>query len=166
MNWEAIGSIAEVVGALAVLITLVYLAIQTRDNVKVMRSRAIWDAQVSFVEVNELLGNGGVVASVVYKAITEPENLTDQETYQLHRFCRGWFQRMEAQFALYKAGILDGEVWELRRGYAQGIVAKSPFKEWWELDKKNSMFTRAFIESMDSGAQAIDIKFMGASSEQ
>jgi hypothetical protein len=41
MNWDAIGSIAEVVGALAVLITLVYLAVQTRDNVKVMRSRAI-----------------------------------------------------------------------------------------------------------------------------
>jgi hypothetical protein len=38
MNWDAIGSIAEVVGALAVLITLIYLAVQTRDNVKVMRS--------------------------------------------------------------------------------------------------------------------------------
>jgi hypothetical protein len=38
MNWDAIGSIAEVVGALAVLFTLIYLAVQTRDNVKVMRS--------------------------------------------------------------------------------------------------------------------------------
>jgi hypothetical protein len=89
MNWDAIGSIAEVIGALAVLITLVYLAVQTRDNVKVMRSRAIWDAQVSFVEVNELLGDGGVVANVIYKAITDSESLTDHENYQVHRFSRG-----------------------------------------------------------------------------
>ncbi len=68
MNWDAVGSIAEVVGAVAVLITLIYLAVQTRNNVKVMRSRAIWDAQGSFVEVNEILGNGGVVANVIYRA--------------------------------------------------------------------------------------------------
>jgi len=166
MNWDAIGSIAEVVGALAVLITLVYLAVQTRDNVKIMRSRAIWDAQVSFVEINEMLGDGGVVANVIYKAIKDPYRLTDHETYQVHRFCRAWFQRMEAQFALYRAGILDTEVWELRRGYAQGMLAMSPFKEWWELDKNNSMFTRAFIESMDNGGQAVDLKFMGISSEK
>ena len=165
MNWDALGALAEVAGALAVLVTLVYLAVQTRDNVKVMRSRAVWDAQVSFVEVNEILGGGGVIANVVYKAITDPENLTDLETYQVHRFCRGWFQRMEAQFALYRSGILDEEVWELRRGYAQGMLAMSPFKEWWALDKNNSMFTMAFIESMDSADDAMELKFMGISSE-
>ncbi len=73
---------------------------------------------------------------------------------------------MEAQFALYNAGILDDEVWELRRGYAQGMLDKSPFKDWWELDKNNSMFTRAFIESMDNSGQVIDLKFMGVSSEK
>jgi hypothetical protein len=158
--------VAEVVGALAVLITLVYLAIQTRDNVKVMRSRAIWDAQVSFVEVNEMLGDGGEIANVIYKAITEPESLTDREIYKVHRFCRGWFQRMEAQFALYKAGILDEEVWDLRCGYAQGMLANSPFKEWWAVDKENSMFTREFIESIDNSGKEIDIKFMGVRTER
>ena len=44
MNWDALGALAEAVGALAVIITLIYLALQTRDNVKVMRSRAVWDA--------------------------------------------------------------------------------------------------------------------------
>jgi hypothetical protein len=163
MNWDAISAIAEVCGALAVLITLVYLAVQTRDNVKVMRSRAIWDAQVSFVEVNEMLGDGGVVAEVMYKAMSDPDGLTEKELYQVHRFLRGWFQRMEAQFALYKAGILDTEIWELRCGYAQGMLEKSPFKKFWEMDKNNSMFTVDFIKSIDSQGQAVDVKFMGVS---
>jgi hypothetical protein len=32
MNWDAISAIVEVCGALAVLITLVYLAVQTRNK--------------------------------------------------------------------------------------------------------------------------------------
>lgn len=32
MNWDAIGAIGEVVGALAVVISLVYLALQIRQN--------------------------------------------------------------------------------------------------------------------------------------
>lgn len=56
---------------------------------------------------------------------------------------------MEAQFALYKAGILDEEVWQLRRGYAKAILDNPVIREGWELDKKNSMFTDAFIESID-----------------
>ena len=34
MNWEAIGAIAEVLGAVAVLVTLVYLAVQIRQNTR------------------------------------------------------------------------------------------------------------------------------------
>jgi len=36
VNWEAIGSIAELIGALAVLATLIYLALQIRQNTKGM----------------------------------------------------------------------------------------------------------------------------------
>ncbi len=164
LNWDAIGAFAEVIGALAVLVTLAYLAIQTRDNVRVMRSRAVWDAQVSFVEVNEILGDGGTVSELMYKALSKPEELSSYEKYLAHRFCRGWFQRMEAQFALYTAGILDEEVWELRRGYAKAILNNPIMKEAWEVDKGNSMFTKAFIESIDSTSNADSPGFLGVES--
>ena len=37
MNWEAIGAVGEIVGALAVFLTLAYLAIQIRQNTKTIR---------------------------------------------------------------------------------------------------------------------------------
>lgn len=67
------------VGAVALLITLAYLAIQTRDNVRVMRSRAVWDAQVSFVEVNEVLGDGGTVSAPIYKMLSDSGELSSYE---------------------------------------------------------------------------------------
>lgn len=38
MNWDAIGAIGEVVGAAAVIVTLVYLAIQIRQNTRMMEN--------------------------------------------------------------------------------------------------------------------------------
>ena len=37
MNWTALGAIAELIGGLAVLITLIYLAVQVRQNTAVAR---------------------------------------------------------------------------------------------------------------------------------
>ena len=36
MNWEALGAIAELLGALAVFLTLAYLTIQVRQNSKAL----------------------------------------------------------------------------------------------------------------------------------
>ena len=48
MNWDAIGAIGEVIGALAVFITLGYLAIQIRQNTKAVRASAL-DSSVNAV---------------------------------------------------------------------------------------------------------------------
>ena len=36
MNWEAIGAIGEVIGAIAVILTLIYLSVQIRQNTRMM----------------------------------------------------------------------------------------------------------------------------------
>jgi hypothetical protein len=161
MYWDALGAVAEISGAIVVFVTLIYFAIQTRENVKVLRARANWDAQVSFVEVNDVLGDGGTVSELIFRSLSESEDFSDYEKYLVHRFARGWFQRMEAQFALYKAGILDEEVWRLRCGYAAAILANPLFRDSWELDKTNSMFTRAFIESIDVNNEKEISGFLG-----
>jgi hypothetical protein len=40
MNWEALGTIGEIVGAVAVVLTLGYLAVQILQNVAQVRIRA------------------------------------------------------------------------------------------------------------------------------
>ena len=74
------------------------------------------------------------------------------------------FQRMEAQYALYKSGILDEEVWQLRRSYARAILKIPIFNASWEMDKKNSTFTEGFIQSVDSAPNTEISGFMGIGS--
>ena len=52
MDWEAVGVFAEVVGATGVIITLIYLAVQIRQNTNQLRGEAI--ATVNDAEVTLL----------------------------------------------------------------------------------------------------------------
>ncbi len=38
MNWDAVGAVAEILGALGVIVTVAYLAIQIRQNSKLLAS--------------------------------------------------------------------------------------------------------------------------------
>lgn len=162
MTLEEINYVAQTIGVLAILVSLAFVAIQTRQNGRTMRAQAAWDAQNSFVEINDMLASGGRISEVSFKGFTEPDRLSAYERYLMHRLFRGVLQRAEAQYALYANGILDAEVWRLRRGYIKSLMNFPIFIEVWQADKANSMFTRAFIAEMDQAELRGSPTFLGA----
>lgn len=162
MTLETINYVAQTIGVVAILVSLVFVAIQTRQNGRTMRAQAVWDAQNSFVEINDMLAAGGRVSEVSYKAFTEPDTLSPYERYLMHRLLRGVLQRAEAQYALFTNGILNEEVWLLRRGWIRSLMALPIFMEVWEADKANSMLTRAFIAEMEQAEARQGPTFLGS----
>jgi hypothetical protein len=83
MSWDAIGALGEVVGAAAVVITLVYLAIQTRQNTRAVRHATergvvedanLWRYKViESAEVSELFRSG----------LRDPASLDPNDRYRL-----------------------------------------------------------------------------------
>jgi hypothetical protein len=161
VNLETIYYVGQTLAVLAILGSLVYVAIQTRQNASVMRAKAVWDAQMSFVEINEQQMDGGPISQLTFKALNDPDNLNDFERYRLHRLMRGVFQRLEAQFALYTNGILEQEVWHLRRGYAAALLNNQLINKIWATEQNNSMFTRAFVTEIESARHANTVAFIG-----
>ena len=79
MNWDAISAVAEAVGTIAVLITLLYLAVQMRIANK---QREIESARHNIDGLNricELLCDSTEKASIVKRGRESLENLTDEE---------------------------------------------------------------------------------------
>jgi hypothetical protein len=79
MNWDAIGAVAESVGTIAVLITLLYLAMQMRVANKQREIESLrhnWDG---LNQICELLGESTEKASIVKRGRESLETLTDEE---------------------------------------------------------------------------------------
>ncbi len=56
MDWEAIGAIGELTAAIAVVISILYLAIQISSNTNALKAQAGFDATHSWAEFNAELG--------------------------------------------------------------------------------------------------------------
>jgi len=79
MNWGAISAVAETVGTIMVLVTLIYLAVQMRIANKQREIESLrynWDG---INRVCELFGESTEKASIVTRGRESLENLTDEE---------------------------------------------------------------------------------------
>lgn len=65
MNWEAIGAVGEILGALAVVVTLVYLSVQIRQNSRMIQRDAHLD-RIRHV-TDPLIGSSRQLSGVLEK---------------------------------------------------------------------------------------------------
>ncbi len=79
MNWDAIGAVAETIGTIAVLVTLLYLSMQMRIANKQREIESLrhnWDG---LNQLCDLLGESTEKASIVKRGRESLESLTDEE---------------------------------------------------------------------------------------
>lgn len=100
MNWDAVGAVAETVGALAVLVTLIYLALQVRQARKVQLAESIRATRAERREFFLSLRDSPYIHEILEKR-AEGAELTYSETSRLTaHHAANWAQ-------LYSAWLQD-----------------------------------------------------------
>ncbi len=88
MNWEAAGAIGEIVGAIAVVATLMYLARQMKQNSSALRSTTAQSANEMAISVfNPIAANKDGLADIVLRGLQDPNTLSALE---MARFTAHW----------------------------------------------------------------------------
>ncbi len=67
MNWDAIGAIGEISGAIAVVATLLYLSKQIRQNSRSVEISALRDTTAQWNHWSEMLATSADLADIVAK---------------------------------------------------------------------------------------------------
>ena len=90
MNWDAIGAFGEILGAVAVLLTLLYLATQVRQTNVISRFDTTKDIIQSFDNLNKMVVSDPVLRSVLHKN-SELNNDENEQLYPfVNMFCNTW----------------------------------------------------------------------------
>ena len=79
MNWQAIGAVGELVGALAVVVSLIYLAIQIRQNSKLLRSAAQDSVSLKYAQTMNMITSTPEGVAVFHKGLLQPRDLTPEQ---------------------------------------------------------------------------------------
>ena len=156
MNWEAISAIAEVLGVIAIVVSLIYVAVQIRQNTKVARAatrQAIADSTENLG--SDLLTNGEM-AEIFVKHMSG-EELSAVESLRLQARCYRDMQHWENIFYQFSEGMVSADQWLGFRKNLAALINIDAYREYW--NHESSHYSDSFraeiaaiIEQSDSGA--------------
>ncbi len=124
-DWNAIGAIGEILGAIAVICTLFYLSIQIRRNQTEMFSSLASSGQQSELALrNKLEESSGLICKA-----NAGEGLTREETYRLRQIT----QMVDARYFLAYVRIVEmnGSTHIIARTMARVLVENPAIREDW-----------------------------------
>lgn len=133
MNWEAAGAIGEIAGALAVIVTLVYLSIQVRQNTKASRLSAVQAASENSSRFSELLAADTDLSELVWRGLRDPDSLDPVEARRFVAALNVFVRREAVSFFLHKEGVMPDELWAARIGALKGVLNQPGIKFYLEV---------------------------------
>jgi hypothetical protein len=95
MNWEAIGAVGEVLGAMGVIATLGYLAAQIRQNTRSVRTSAYQEAVRDMVAASDLLASDAGLARIWTTGKRDFDALKPDEKQRYAAYMLGLLRRFE-----------------------------------------------------------------------
>ena len=169
MDWNIAVSLAELISAIAVIISLIYLATEVKSNTKALKASAGFDASLHMSELNEVLfqsilgdtiyQQGGElrlakIVSKFYDSTASPDDLSPSDHLLLAFVHRAVFQKIEAEFYLYQHGFLESTQWEARRSWACGLIELPVPRHWWESEIEQGIFRPEFVAAITAAGKA------------
>mgnify|MGYP001156767080 CR=1 FL=1 len=151
MDWDAIGALGEVLGAVSVLITLLYLSRQISASNKALDTTGATAMMEGYNEFNTWSISTEELAQTSRHFYNEPEEpLSEFEKHKLSVMARVFVNQIYKLFLLHKAGSMPADQWAIAATEADQILNLTEFgrtfrKEnvaywqmWEEMDKLES----------------------------
>ena len=152
MNWEVIGTAAELIAAFGVITTLFYLAFQIKMNTDVLKAEASkevysgWSEWILQVSEHQHL----ILFDQLVKPDAQWSDFSVEQQASLGLLLRSFLLRFESEYSLYKANILDANVWEKHRAYCKSFVSSPAIATWWKAEMNQPIYSDAFLEHISN----------------
>ena len=143
LTLEQYAYLAEIIGVVIVVVTLLYLAVQVRQGANLLRSES---RQALLNNTREHL-KGYLDHADLFDRLETEETLS--KTDQL-RFSALWITNMrlrEHEWFQFRDGILDEETWRSYREIIRLTLSSRKHRAWWE--EMKGVFDPTFVNVVD-----------------
>jgi hypothetical protein len=110
LAWDALGSVAEVVAAVSVILTVLYLARQIRDASASNEARTYFEATESLNQHYTLIAQDGELSRIYFSGNSDPNSLTKEELSRYLIIIGGIFARYNNFHRQYQQGNLPEDM--------------------------------------------------------
>ena len=158
-NWEAIGAIGEIMGAVAVVISLVYLAIQIRQNtrqvaeqVRALKLEGHKAAADDHSRFRQNIIQSPQVASLWRRGKIDYLGLSPDEQAQVSELFRDTlWASANMQLRNAQGGAVDDTLWNIAVESLGPLIESPGVRQWWSENK--SEFPPDFVAVVDRAVE-------------
>ena len=147
MNWEAIGAVGEIVGALAVLVTLVYLAMQIRQNTKSVQAAAVDSANSQVSRIREVIFADADVANMYRRGNEDPASLSEDDTIRYRLLIHNIMLSLSNSITQASVSGLSESMTQVELPILGRVVGTAGGRWFWETYRDE--FEESFRETID-----------------
>jgi hypothetical protein len=143
-----LGALGEFLSSLAVLITLVYLAIQVNQTKRAVQSSSHQTGLSTMAQNNQKVFETKEMADIVANGLSD--DLRDAtDTMRFNLYCISMFHVFQQYFLDAERGLGDLEVWKGEERAMKGLLATPGVARWWK-EAPFLPYTGSFIARVNS----------------
>jgi len=136
MDWEAVGAVGELVGALGVILSVLYLAIQIRKDARARVAETSHSIAARAGAVQQILSENRELAAVWRRALRgDFEDLEEADRTQFEVYLSVVTRSYEDGFYQYREGLIEERVWLAWARSIPDLVRTPGYLAWWQTHK-------------------------------
>ncbi len=165
MDLDALGNIGDFVGGLAVVVTLIYLAYQIRQNgrhveqaLEVSRAQAVRETLINDWTLE--VARDPDLARLYSRGLRDPEQLAENDLVRFLFLMGTAFATVEKCLLMHQRGLLTDERWNAQLRTLGMFLAQPGGTYYWK--RFSSMHTSAFASVVEQVAPGIEASLPAA----
>ena len=147
MTLEDLGNAGEFLGAIAVLVSLVYLALQIRHNTMTVRAGTSAAISESLARSTEVLGADPQAARVYVLGLAGDSSLSFEDNLRFNFLFRTYMRRVENAYYQKLRGFVDSDHWQTTERTLSQHMEMPGAKQNWE--ESRDLYSDQFVAYID-----------------
>ena len=132
MSLDALGNIGDFVGGLGVVITLIYLAVQIRQNTATVRASGSASHNEGFNSVLLLLSQDNDARDIYFRGLADYEALSAEQQLHFDLLAIYILQSILGSFYLHREGAISDDAWQDALFWLSSVTSQPGFHSMWE----------------------------------
>jgi hypothetical protein len=148
MSLGDLANLGQIIGAIAVVISLFYVAFQIRQNTNAVRSATAQAVHEHFAKWYHLLAADGDLSQIAANGLRDYESLSEQEKARFIATFMAFLSYSQNAFLKWREGLLTGPLWMGWELLIMNLICAPGGRAFWK--ERSYLFGKEFRQYVES----------------
>lgn len=145
---QILGNFGEFFGAIAVVISLIFVGISVRQNTKALKSSTLHDVKDTIQDVNLAWAENDELAEIMHEGLSDLDSLSGARRFRFYTSAHNLFLGYENLYLQRSESVLEDKYWSGMAQHMIDVLTVPGMQAYWA--ERKQWFTNEFQDYIDN----------------